>query len=69
MDQGPIYKNNLMSYNGNNNSKPYLAYSMHRMKKQLKQFPGKNINQFTAAIQETRRKKTRRNNLVDKSSK
>ncbi|XP_074107797.1 uncharacterized protein LOC141533038 [Cotesia typhae] len=68
MDQGPIYKNNFISHDSNNN-KPLMRYSPDRMKKQLKQYPGKNINQFAALMKDTCRKQRNQRNMIEKSSK
>ncbi|KAH0539813.1 hypothetical protein KQX54_008289 [Cotesia glomerata] len=67
MDQGPIYKNKFISHE-NNNNKPLMRYNSDRMKKQLKQYPDKNINQFTALMKDTRWKRNQRN-IREKSSK
>ncbi|CAD6227384.1 GSCOCG00006154001-RA-CDS, partial [Cotesia congregata] len=67
MDQGPIYKNNFISHESNNN-KPLMRYNSNRMKKQLKQYPGKNINQFAALMKDTYKKQNQRN-IMEKSSK
>lgn len=68
MDQGPIYKNNFISHESNNN-KPMMRYNPDRMKKQLKQYPGKNINQLAALMKDTCRKQRNQRNMIEKYSK